>query len=203
MSSYEGVIKKVHQNKTKRWALLMDDDIWYGLGHNQPAAADGDIARFDYEMNNQYRNVVEGTLKVKKGTAPPPKTSGGGKGKSDYQQNKDFWAKKEIRDIDTQKKISFAGAYNTAIALVSAEVAAGVLTIGGAKAAKLAAFSAIVEEEAEHLYRLIQSMPERHDEVMEGGTPEKGEYAPAETEADIDEDASEGGDDDGGDWADG
>ena len=169
MGSYSGVIKKAFE-KDGRQSFLMDDDNWYGLGHNHKDAQDGDSAKFDFEMNGKYKNVVKGSCKIKKGTGA---ASGGAKGKSDYASREKFWSDKEARDIDTQMKISFAGALNTATNMANAMIAAELLKLGGKKADAWDAYEAFVLDLAETLYVRIQSQPDFHDELMEGGPDHK------------------------------
>jgi hypothetical protein len=171
MATFEGQAEKVF-NKNGRWAILSDGN-WYGFNRKQPvngngdAVTDGDFVKFEYEMNGQYRNVVDGTLKSKPGEAPPKQKRGGGGG--DYQLKQKYWEDKEARDIDTQKRIGMAGALNTAITLINGGIELGFLTLPGGKKANFEAYTAAVLAEARSLYRTIQNMPEEHDDVMSEG----------------------------------
>ena len=155
MGSYSGVIKKAFM-KDGRQSFLMDDDNWYGLGHNHKDAQDGDQAMFDWESNGKYKNVVKGSCKIKKGTGS---AGGGSAGKSDYANKNKYWEDKEARDIDTQKKISYAGALNTATAMATSMIAADLLKLGGKKADSWTAFEAFVNDLAETIYVRIQMSP--------------------------------------------
>jgi hypothetical protein len=209
---YQGQVHKV-LNRNGRWSLLMNNEEWYGLGRKAPTHKDGsevqegDTVRFNYEDNTKngrtFHNVVEGSLQAKKGDGPPPRTSSGqrggksgGGGRSNYQQKEQYWADKEERDIETQKKISMAGAYNTAIATIAAKVEAGLLKFTGKSvAAKVEAYEAALDDEACRLYFIIQSTPVRHDELM-AATGDKPEPA---LEEDLDEPADDADDEPFGD----
>lgn len=175
--SYTGVIKKVF-NKNGRWSLLMDDDNWYGFNRKQPVstagvmAEDGDTAAFDYTMNGAYMNAEGNTLKLKKGSGPAPTA---GKAGNSYEKKEAYWDDKETRDIETQKKISMAGAINSSITIMTAALAADMIKFTGKE--KYAAFQAMIIEEAEALYRIIQFAPANHEEIM-GGTAETDEKLP-------------------------
>ena len=157
---YTGEIKKVF-TKAGRWSLLMEDDNWYGLGYKEPkGVTDGSQARFQFEMNGQYRNIVEGSLEAKAGTATSKAKSGG----SSYAQKEQYWADKETRDIETQKKICMAGSLNTATAIVTASLAADVLKT--TNKTKIDLVQATIVEIAEDIYRKIQNTPAQHDELM-------------------------------------
>ncbi len=193
MGSYSGVIKKVYE-KAGRQSFLMDDDTWYGLAFDKKDAQDGDQAKFDWESNGKYKNVIKGSCKIKKGTGA---AAAAAKGKSDYAERQAYWADKELRDIDTQKKISFAGALNTATAMATCMIAADFLKLGGKKADAWNAFEAFVNDLAETLYVRIQNAPEYHDELMEGDTGDP-EGTPEGTEAP--DDHEKDGGDEGGEW---
>lgn len=193
MGSYSGVIKRVHE-KNGRMSFLMDNDEWYGLGHaKKEGAAEGDTAKFDYDMNGKYMNVIKGTCKLKKGKGSAGAGGGGG---SSYAQKEKYWADKDIRDIETQKKISFAGALNTAVSMANAMIAADLLKLGGKKADAWNAYEAFVNDLAETLYVRIQSQPEFHDGMMESRPFQA--VAEEGTEAPVDEPEAEEEED--GDW---
>jgi len=188
--SYSGVIKKVYEAKGRQ-SFLMDDDEWYGLGHAKQDAQDGDKAKFDWEPNGKYKNVVKGTCKIKKGSGG---AGGGAKGNSDYKLRQEFWDAKEKRDIETQQKISYAGALNTAVHMVTSMIEKDLLKLGGKKAEAWSAFEAFVNELAETLYVRIQAQPEFHEALMEKAAPPPAEE-PEGTEA-----PEDGFDDDDEDW---
>jgi len=189
MGSYKGVIKKVFE-KGGRQSFLMDDDNWYGLSFDKVDAQDGDKAKFDWDTNGKYKNVIKGTCVIKKGTG----SAGAGGGSSNYAQKEKYWAEKEVRDIGTQQKISYAGALNTAVCMVNAMLERELLNLGGKKADAWDAFEAYVNDLAETLYVRIQSAPEYHEQLM-SGAPFQDQQGPEGTEAPEEEE-----DEDEGDW---
>ena len=191
MGSYSGVIKRVHE-KDGRMSFLMDNDEWYGLGHDKKeGAAEGDTAKMEYEMNGKYKNVIKGTCFIQKG-----KGKAGSGGGSNYAQKEKYWADKELRDIDTQKKISFSGAMNTATSMATCMIAADLLKLGGKKADAWNAFEAFINDLAETIYVRIQNAPEFHEELMSHAESSYDE-APDGLE---DEGPNTDGDSDEGNW---
>lgn len=214
--NYQGTIQKVHNNRG-RWSFLMDDDNWYGIGRKEPThadgstVADGDITRFEWDSNEKggrvYRNIVEGSIKVKKGNGPPPRKNSGGGGKSyggggatDAKARAKYWEDKELRDIDTQKRISMAGAYNTALTSVQAKFNNELLKVTGkSAAAKLEAFEQIVHDEACRLYAIFMGTAAAHDEIIaqySGGEQKEEKLEEDLDDAPFEADESAGDDDD-------
>lgn len=182
MPEYTGTIQKVF-NKGKRWSLLMDDDKWYGLGYKKPQAYDGQTARFQYEMNGAYRNVVEGTLQTKKGEEAPQKTAASSRQpRSDYAQKEKYWADKEARDIDTQKRISYQAAMNTAISTINLALTHDLLVF--AKSAKPAdKFNTVIEAiqtQAEEYFADYQTIPNRAEAIVAMYSSEEDAVEPVE-----------------------
>jgi len=196
-TEYTGKIKKAYE-KNGRFSFLMDDDNWYGLGRLKPqlnngeAVTDGDDAKFEYEMNGKYRNVIEATLKTRAGELTEAMKSenkskgGGGKsGGGGYQADKaareKYWADKEARDIQVQQTISYAGALNTATAIITVALNTETIKVGGKANAKLDTLTAMINELAGDIFRGVQTVPVRYDEIMAQG----GEKAPAKTPEDM------------------
>ena len=199
-TEYTGKIKKVYE-KSGRHSFLMDDDNWYGLGRVKPqlnngeAVTDGDDAKFEYEMNGKYRNVIEATLKTRAGELTEAmksesKGKGGGKsgGGGGYQADKaareKYWADKEARDIQIQRTISYAGALNTATQIVGIALSSQTIKVGGKAADKLDTLSAMINELAGDIFRGVQTVPTRYDDIMaDGGTVGTAQKLPADMEA--------------------
>ena len=190
MSEMVGVIEKVFE-KNGRWALLINQE-WYGNGYVKPDAQEGATAKFTIEMNGRYKNIAPGTLQIKPGapvaTGGAPKARGGGG--SNYAQKEQYWADKETRDIETQKRISYQAATNTALAMITAAMDRDLIAQPKGKnlGDRFEAFKAIVEEQAEHVFVLYQELPERSDDILAA----HGEQAPTVDEkAPADEPAEE------------
>lgn len=196
-TQFTGRIQKAFA-KNGRHTMLMDDDNWYGHGYTPlpSGAVDGAMARFTYTMNGTYRNIDEGSIKIKPGSADAaPKSpesrgnSSGYRGKksggaTDAKARAQYWEDKEARDIDTQKRISFQAAMNTAIAMVNGALANGLLSVGGAKKAQYDAYVEIVKEEAKVIFRSYQEVPDNMDEYMGAGESTPMENLPEDMECD-------------------
>lgn len=154
---------------------LRDDDTFYSCGEWNPELEKDMEIEFEYRQKNGKSYVEEDSVEVS-GKAEPqarskPRSSssrragspvGGRKGGSaDDKMSKDDWAKKD-------GQIRYAGALNTAIALLAAEQAAGKNPI---KAQKGAVFSdlilAYVMKRADDIWLSIVEAPDR----LAGATP--------------------------------
>lgn len=173
--TYIGVVKKVF-NKNGRWSLLMDDDNWYGLNRSKPEGVeDGHTVKFAWSANGQYRNVEKDTLKINRNVEKQEQkgaTAGSSRGGSAAKDQ--YWADKEARDIEyqknmqeNQKRISMAGAINSATTLVNSALELGYLKLPGGQKATMDAYVAAVIQQAEDLYPVIQTAAERHEQLMD------------------------------------
>jgi len=167
MTEMTGVVERTNVKELPSgmyYSFLINDD-WYRTGRDKPPFEAGYTIKFNFEDTKYGKQVDLKSVKFKEGEAPPvtTKASGGKPGSSN-----DFWAAKEVRDIETQKRISFNGAMNTALALVTAAFANEILTIPAkAKAeAKMDLFREMVVTEALHLYPMFQRVPDNHDTYM-------------------------------------
>ena len=170
MQEYQGTIKKVYNNKG-RWSLLMDDENWYGNGYQRPNAEEGQEAKFQWSQNDRgYRDIKQGTLRSRGAPSAPAEQKGAkaGANRGNAAAREQFWADKEARDIDTQKRISFQAAVNSALTLVNAAMERELISIPKSKKAseKLDAYVAIVMEQAEELFRTYQNLPDNYEEIM-------------------------------------
>lgn len=193
MSEYTGIIKKVF-NKGKRWSLLMENDEWYGLGYKKPNCVEGQLAKFEYETNGAYKNILDGTLKAKDG---PPQQSAARKPRTDYAAKEQYWADKEQRDIDTQKRISYQAAMNTAINTVDLALRNEFIVFPKTAKPKdrFEAIMAIISEQADEYFATYQELPSMADEIIARFAPEKAEAAPEGLDNKSDEEEDK--DDDG------
>ena len=141
------------------------DDIWYRTGRDPIPFEKGHTVKFEFEENKYGKQVDLSSLKVKEGkTTVTRSASNAGAKKSDYQQKEQYWKDKDLRDIATQKQIRMAGALNTAISMVTNAIASECLAAPkGKAAARFEAYTAMVQEEAERLYKVIFEAPLHHD----------------------------------------
>ncbi len=139
------------------------DEVWYRTGKNKVEGIEkGNRVKFEFDEDKYGKHLIEATFDFKVGEAPEPAA------KKSYnaapKNNTEFWAAKELRDIDTQKRISFQAATNSATALVNSALEQGFLTKPTGNAAKkFPAYTAMVFEETLRLYKLYQEVPENSD----------------------------------------
>lgn len=160
MPEVVGVVERVNEKvlPSGKYYSFLIDDVWYRTGRDQPSFEAGYKVKFTFEEDKYGKQVKVDQVKFKEGEAPPARgRATGGKPKT----NSEFWENKEARDIDTQMRISFNGAFNSATALVTAAFANDIISLPAkTKAAdKLDAFRAMVEEETVYLYRKFQNVP--------------------------------------------
>lgn len=161
------------------------DDEWYRTGRTPTQVQKGYKVRFAFNDTKYGKEVDVDSLKFKEGEAPPANSKGkGGVGLSKDQ----YWANKEAKDVDTQQRISFQAATNTAIALVTAAITNGYIAFpkSAKTEAKFDAYKEIIMKEAEDLFKIYQEVPENaerycasKDSVAET-FPEIEEEAPVE-----------------------
>ena len=145
---------------------LVDVDGFFRCGTKQPKLSKGDTVSFTYEIDPQWGNQVDvPSVKVvdsaPKGVTTPQ--AGGGSGKAVGRD--DYWANKELADVDRQKIISLQAATNIATNIVVAALAAEVLPLPAKKAEKFDALLAMVETVADTLVVRYVNAPSRVDEL--------------------------------------
>lgn len=182
----KGTIEVVYKNEHGFVSVKLNDNNWYSLGKSYgPFSKDdkGRTVEFQYEEKTgktgfKNLNVDLGTVKFDtagrdardnalrahqdRPTAEIVRiaTPSTGTGKDAY------WANKEARDIDREKVIGFNGAYNAAVALVTAAVANGSLKLAAEDNKRYSEFKLHVNGLAEELYVKFQSIPTRHNGLM-------------------------------------
>lgn len=133
---------------------------WYGCGFNGVPCQEGDVIQFTATQNGQYWNADVRTIQVLSGgggqqqQAPaqqrqqqgPARAQGGNARASSGGSRDAYWEKKEERDVITQKVIQLQASRNSAIAVCSAAVSAGILPLPTKKADAFDAFLAAVDE---------------------------------------------------------
>lgn len=179
-SQYTGTVERVY-NKNGRWALLMDDEQWYGLGYNKPDFEAGVQARFRWEQsdNGKYRNII-GKVQHKGEGRPAPQRQYNGRAKAPNGKD-NYWTERAEKDVETQKRISYQAATNTALAFVTAALDREFIKMTGKN--KMEAFQALVEEEAMRFFRIYQEAP-----TFTTPVEEIGEEPPADDESFEDDD---------------
>ena len=146
------------------------DDVWYRTGREDSGVQKGYRVKFDF-TEDKYGKHAE-NIQFKAGEAPPAKSYGGGK-KSSYdpqeaKRREKYWAEKELRDIENQKRISYQAATNTALAIVTAAMEKELVAVPKGKnlGAKFEAFQAMVDEEAERIFRIYDAIPANYEALV-------------------------------------
>ncbi len=162
------------------------DDNWYRTGKTPTEGLmKGHTIKFTFEKNQWGNEVDTSTIEFDKAETPVEvtkkpyaKSGGGGLGfKEEKVLREKYWNDKEVRDVERDKKIGYAGALNTAIALVGSALDRELIAkpTGKNLGLKFDAYKAMVEESANGLYALIQSTPGRHDELVGTEVVESGD----------------------------
>jgi hypothetical protein len=119
----KGVVGKIYSKDfgdAMAWSFtLRGDRTFYRLGNKKPFFSEGDSIQFDVEMKGQNAyargaSKWEGGEVVSSAPAAAVARSAGGPRNAD-----DYWRAKEVRDIETQKRIELQSCRNSAIALVA------------------------------------------------------------------------------------
>ncbi len=135
-----GVVQRVLNKDFKGKMLysfsLGEDKPLFGLGGVRPNFNEGDKITFEYILNNKGYPVVDGkSIKVVErganGAQAVPAAAG-----VPAQGREAYWSNKEARDVETQKRISFQAARNSAIETFSKAVELGLVSLGQKKDTK-------------------------------------------------------------------
>lgn len=137
MAQVKGTVEKI-SNRGKAWNINVSGN-WYGFGFEAPQFSEGATVEFDVQMRGRYANVDKDTFKVvaEKAAASPNKGSTGG-----YSNSYD----------SRQQSINWQSARNAAIAFVDVASQLGAVTLPAAKAKKLDALAALVDNFTERYY---------------------------------------------------
>ena len=159
MSDKMGVVQTISKSAKGFFSLLLDDGEWYGYAMQEPkdskgrSVAAGDTARFTYSINGTFKKINEGSMKIK---AAPPGTVA------------------PVTDYDRQQqRICMAGCVNTAVQLITHAHTTGMFKFTGKQ--QYAAFMAVIQEESEYLYKMIQNTPDHHSDLVKVESEKKEE----------------------------
>ena len=180
-----GLVARTGSKQHSKWtfwsfALEGEKGVYYRTGSQSLGIQKGQYVEFEYDEveNNGYTNlnVNPKSLKITEAQqAASPKEHEAAPAAS-YSKGKvlskdDYWNRKEDRDVDKDRLVSYQAATNTALSVVSKAIDLGFLKIPAPKSAKdvapFDAFTALVDDEAERIYRVYQNIPGRYEEIME------------------------------------
>ena len=168
---------KAGKNAVMHSFKIDNSDEYFRCGFVDPKVEKGEYIKFDYEVHPSWGNQVEvkSVTKVEEkivtGGSTPPATKKSGPAKENYEARAQYWEDKEKRDIETQIRISYQAATNTAIEVVRLALEQDAISLGAAKAKKLDLLKSYVEEVAEELFSKYQMKP--HSAVQRGLTIEE------------------------------
>lgn len=181
----EGVVKGISEKlvtaKGKKVPIysfiLQDNDEWFRTSFEEPDFEKGDLITFSYSVGDYGNDVDMKSIEIleedaaaaeeeeeeeekptrsrrssKSKTKPKAVNKSGNKTTKD-----DFWAAKEKRDVENGVRISYHGAVNTAVNIVSALIANEQIALPTLKKRK-AAFDDLVAEYAEQLFAQTQDV---------------------------------------------
>lgn len=168
MPQVTGTVERVNYKDLasgRYWSFLVADE-WYRTNKTKPPFEAGYKVKFDFEENQYGKQVNMDSVKFKEGEAPPKSSGGGG------------------RNDDTQKRISFQAATNSAIAIIDMMFDKGLLELPKSKKAdeKVALVTELVMNQAEELFRTYQLVPDNYDALMGGDEDEAEVDVPAEAQ---------------------
>ena len=129
MSNHQGVVEAVSKNKADFYSIKLPD-AWYGTGSkNDPGLRQGDVVKFEWEANGNFRNIKKGTLTKVEGAAPVGNSQPRGFG-----------------DDARQKSIIYQSSRKDAIEIVKAAQSAGCLALPAKKGDAFEALLALVDD---------------------------------------------------------
>ena len=149
------------------------NDEWYRTGRDATPVQKGYKVKFTFTEDKYGKQVDVKSLQFKEGEAPPagekkPYAKKSSYDPSEAKRREVYWAEKEQRDIENQKRISYNGAMNTAIAVLNAAIANECVALPKGKnlGARFEALQAMISDEADRIFRVFQLVPTEYDSIM-------------------------------------
>lgn len=157
MSMVTGQVKAISQ-RGNAFNIRVDDD-WYGYGFNKPAFNKGDTISFDFQQRGNFKNVDAKTVQVG-ASAPAQQAAPASGGSAPAKSGRDFGA--------NQVAIQYQASRNSAIALVSAALAAGEVTLPTKKGDRLDALLALVDDLTDQYHAKTDQVVKAGGVILEG-----------------------------------
>jgi len=191
--------KKVGNRGSVAYSFKMDDGEWYSCGFDSPGDLGvGDQVKFENVQNSKgYWNVNLDTLKVKKNKNPVSTAKKAAGGKENYDARAKYWEDKEVRDLDLQKRIGYAGAINSALTFATILASSDAFPVTAAKLKKpegVDAAQEVIGKLADEFYLRINTRPFELDEVVTPEVVGKEELEATEKEEEKDDEDDDWGD---------
>jgi hypothetical protein len=170
----QGIIREIRtrpwNNKTMYTLVLVNDNQFYGLGTFKPQANLGDFVEFQAAKNEKgYWQADKDTLKVitspegavvgTPATQVQSQTTASYRPAGKSQDEKDFWGKKEKREIRNDDLRSLGAARNTAIEWVKFLVEKEAIPVVTKAAGREEALNAVLDDYTKKFMRGIVEGP--------------------------------------------
>jgi hypothetical protein len=152
--------KDYNNQKLYSFGLEEKDGPLYGLGRVTPIFKEGDEIEFGFILNAKGYPTVKGESVVvtKAGTAAKP-ASKAWSGEKKSAEEKGYWELREAREVETQKRISYQAAKNTALASVTSMATLGLLKFGTKKGVVVDNFLQCVDKLTLRYFAEYQAAP--------------------------------------------
>ncbi len=152
--------KDYNNQKLYSFGLEEKDGPLYGLGRAVPSFKEGDEIEFGFTLNSKgYPTVKPETVIVTKAGANVPKVVKTWSGGKKSAEEKGYWEAREAREAETQKRISYQAAKNTALAAVTALSTLGLLKLGTKKGVVVDNFLQCVDKLTLRYFAEYQNAP--------------------------------------------
>ena len=132
MTAHQGVVEFVKPNSAGFYSIKLPD-AWYGTGSkSDPGLKQGDVVKFEWEANGNFRNIKKNTLTKVEGAQAQGSSQPKGGG----------W----VPDEDRQKSIVYQSSRANAIETIKVAQAAGILPLPAKKGDAFEALISLVDE---------------------------------------------------------
>lgn len=132
MAAHQGVVEFIKPNSAGFYSIKLPD-AWYGTGQkNDPGLKQGDVVKFEWEANGNFKNIKKGTLTKVEGAVPAgnsqPRTGG------------------YVPDADRQKSIIYQSSRKDAVEILKVAQGAGCLILPAKKGDAFETLLALVDD---------------------------------------------------------
>lgn len=166
MTEAQGQVVWVGTNKVGKntfHSFKLDDGEFYRTGVKEVVKKGDTISfTFDAVVNGKYTNNEVKTESVvflnEPTTVDANKAASGYKGKSKATGKDDYWEKRAENDKETQRRISYQAATNTAVAIMNTLLAQEAVSLGSAKAKKVDTYMAELNKVVDIVFEKYQTI---------------------------------------------
>jgi len=144
----QGNVEVITKNKAGFWNVKLDDEQWYGIGKSSQGIEKGQVIKFPWKANGNFKNSTADVEVVSAGASPS--YSGGTSTGGDNRQN----------------SIIYQSSRKDAIEFVKLAIDTGAITLPAKKAAKMEALEQFILNTTE-LFAVLAANPTFQDRVQE------------------------------------